>query len=179
VCWRANKNNGLQILSVVHFFIHGRAVISLNIGEFHVLLTATKHTQVVRFSAEELTTGKNQDLLILCTQNTRCTDIHTECLLGRLHPVKRMLERWCGMIQEYVADLAAQMGLYDTSVTIVDGALAGVADTHLLRLKSHDHLVNALLYQADIDSLTNGNTCDRLEVRIRSALSRLQIMLAP
>jgi hypothetical protein len=83
------------------------------------------------------------------------------------------------MIQEYVTDLAVQMGLYDTSVTVVDGSFAGVADTHLLRLRSHDHLVNALLYQADIDSLTSGNNCDRLEVRIRSALSRLQIMMAP
>lgn len=83
------------------------------------------------------------------------------------------------MIQEYVADLAAQMGLHETSVTVVDGSIAGVVDTHLLKLKSHNHLVNALLYQADIDSLINGNTSDRLEVRIRSALSRLQIMQTP
>ena len=83
------------------------------------------------------------------------------------------------MIQDYVQDLAAQMCIVLTTVSVVEGETAGCLDVCLLHLSAKGHLVNALVYQSDIENLQNGGCCDRLELRIRAALSRLKILLEP
>lgn len=81
------------------------------------------------------------------------------------------------MIQGYVADLAGQMGIQLTRVTIVEGRDVGCVDVHLLVLGSGEQTVSALVYQPELDILHSGSPCDRLEVKLRKALSRLKILL--
>lgn len=83
------------------------------------------------------------------------------------------------MIQEYTHNIAAQMGILLTRVTVVEGRSVGCVDTHLLNMSSDGHIVSALVYQAEMDNLNSGLPCDRLELKIRSALSRLQLMMEP
>ena len=81
------------------------------------------------------------------------------------------------MIHEYAQDLATQMCIELTTVSVVDGEAAGCLDVYLLHLSTKSHLVNALVYQSDIENLQNGGCCDRLELRIRAALSHLKLLL--
>lgn len=83
------------------------------------------------------------------------------------------------MIQEYAADLAAQMGIQLSQVSVVEGRRVGCLDVHLLNLAIDDHRVSTLVYQSELDDLQGGSYCERLELKIRSALSRLQLILAP
>lgn len=82
------------------------------------------------------------------------------------------------MIREYAADLAAQMGMQLSDISVVDGEQAGCIGVHLLLLSINDNMVSSLVYQTDIAALQDGSEFDRLETRIRSALSRLQMMVA-
>ena len=81
------------------------------------------------------------------------------------------------MIEKYVGDIALQMGVPVPQLSVVEGVTVGCYDVFLLHLTSGAHRVNALVYQAELDYLQNGISCDRLEVRIRIALSRLQLLL--
>lgn len=81
------------------------------------------------------------------------------------------------MIQEYVYGIAAQMNIQLSRVSVVEGRNVGCLDVHLLNLTSKDQLVSALVYQSELDKLQIGDSCERLESRIRSALSRLQMPL--
>lgn len=83
------------------------------------------------------------------------------------------------MIQGYAADLAAQMGMKISRVSVVEGQRVGCLDVHLLNIYADRQLVSALVYQSELDELHNGSSCERLEMKIRSALSRLQTLLAP
>ncbi len=83
------------------------------------------------------------------------------------------------MIREYVADLAAQMRMQLSRVSLVEGRKVGCLDMHLLNLVADGHLVSTLVYQTELDELQNGFPCPRLEMKIRSALSRLQMLLEP
>jgi translation initiation factor 6 (eIF-6) len=83
------------------------------------------------------------------------------------------------MIQEYVADLATQLGIKLSRVSIIEGRKVGCLDVHLLHLCANGHLVSTLVYQSELDGLQTGASCERLETKIRAALSRLQILLEP
>jgi hypothetical protein len=81
------------------------------------------------------------------------------------------------MIEAYASDLATQMGIRLSQVTLVDGEELGGHDAHLLHLSAEGISVNALVFRADIENLVNGNGSDSLEVRLRASLSRLQMLL--
>jgi hypothetical protein len=83
------------------------------------------------------------------------------------------------MIQEYVDKLAVEMGVERPVVTIIDASHIGMLDVYLVRLAVGNHLVNTVVHQKDLNELQNNTCCDWLEVKIRSALSRLQGMLKP
>jgi hypothetical protein len=83
------------------------------------------------------------------------------------------------MLTEMVNDIAAQVGLQLSKVSLVEGQRLGCTDTCLLNMSTKGHVVSALIYQTDIDNLKCGTNVDRLELRIRAALSRLQVMLLP
>lgn len=79
------------------------------------------------------------------------------------------------MIQEYVNSLAAQMGIQLLKVSVVDGRDVGCLDVHLLHLSSTDQNISILVRQSDLDELSGETGCDKLEQKIRTALSRLEI----
>jgi hypothetical protein len=81
------------------------------------------------------------------------------------------------MIQEFAADLAAQIGIKLSRVTVVDGRRVGCLDVHLLHLVAHSHKVSVLVYQSELDELQGGSCFERLELKLRAALSRLQMLL--
>ena len=83
------------------------------------------------------------------------------------------------MIKEYATELATQTGMKLSGVTVVEGRRVGCLDVHLLHLTVDEHMVSALVYQSELDELQNNSCCDRLEMKIRTALSRLQILLEP
>lgn len=83
------------------------------------------------------------------------------------------------MIREYAAELAAQTGTQLSRATVVDGKLLGCRDSHLLQLFSGEHMESALIFQSELDDLQNGIRRDRLEARIRTALSRLKMLSEP
>ena len=77
------------------------------------------------------------------------------------------------MIQEYVHDIAVQMKIHVSQLTLVEGRDVGCLDVHLLKLSSDGHQQNALVYQYELDKIKTGECCERLELRIRAALSGL------
>lgn len=83
------------------------------------------------------------------------------------------------MIKEYVADLADQMGIKLSDIVLTDGRRLGCLDAHLLSLCSGSKLVSEFIHQSVLDSLKNESSNDLLELKIRSALERLKILLAP
>jgi hypothetical protein len=83
------------------------------------------------------------------------------------------------MIREYVADLALQMGIRVSQVSLVEGRTVGCLDVHLLNLASDGQRASTLVYQSELDDLQSGSCCERLETKVRSALARLQMMQAP
>jgi hypothetical protein len=78
------------------------------------------------------------------------------------------------MISDYVNSLAVQMGIHLSKVSVIDGRDVGCLDVHLLRLSSSDQNVSVLVRQSDLDELMGDSGCDKLEQKIRSALSRLE-----
>ena len=83
------------------------------------------------------------------------------------------------MFQEYVTDLANQAGIKLSHVSLVSGQSLGCLDVYLLNISSKGHKVNTLIFQADVDNMKKGIHCDRLEIRMRTALSRLKLLLEP
>jgi hypothetical protein len=83
------------------------------------------------------------------------------------------------MIKEYVTDLASQMGIKLEKIVVTEGRSLGCMDAHLLSLCAKDKLVSEFIHQSDIDNLKNCITSDLLEIKIRSALERLKMQLAP
>ena len=79
------------------------------------------------------------------------------------------------MIAELAVEIAGQMGISLSKVVLVDGYNLGCKDTYLLHLFSRGIRVSSLIWQNDIRMLENGVCSDRLEVRIRSTLTRLRI----
>lgn len=83
------------------------------------------------------------------------------------------------MIKKYVSDISEQMGIKLSRISLIDGRPLGCIDVQMLNLSAEGHVVSALIFQADIDNLKQGNRSDSLEVRIRVSLSRLQLLMKP
>jgi translation initiation factor 6 (eIF-6) len=83
------------------------------------------------------------------------------------------------IIDEFTRDLATQLGIRISSVRVVEGKAVGCLDSYLLNISSDGNIVSALVYQTEMEDLANGLPCNRLELKIRSALSRLKMMLEP
>lgn len=83
------------------------------------------------------------------------------------------------MITEYATDIAAQVGIMLSKVTLQKGRSLGSLDAHLLSLEAGGRLVSEFIHQTDLDNLQNGSGCEWLDMKIRAALSRLQVLLAP
>lgn len=81
------------------------------------------------------------------------------------------------MINKFVSALATQIGMKLPKVSLVDGLPLGCRDTFLLNISAKERLVSAIIYRTELENLENGLSCDRLELRVRSALSRLQLMM--
>lgn len=79
------------------------------------------------------------------------------------------------MIREYVNNLAGQMGIPVTDISVVEGREVGCLDVHLLHIFSVNQQVSVLVYQAELDELLRDSCCERLEKKIRSALLRLEV----
>ena len=77
------------------------------------------------------------------------------------------------MIQSYVTDLADKMGVQNPDVTVVEGRRVGCADSHLLKLTIENQQVSALIHQSELEELQIYSFCERLELKVRSALTRL------
>jgi hypothetical protein len=80
------------------------------------------------------------------------------------------------MIRDYAIDIAAQSGIKLSDVTVIEGRKLDCFDAHLLKLDTDDQQISLLLYQSELDELQSNFVSDRLEQRIRSALSRLQTL---
>ena len=81
------------------------------------------------------------------------------------------------MNEKYIVDIARQMGIELSGISLVEKKTEGRLDTHALMLSSKGCNVSATIYQADLELINNGHGCDRLELIIQQALSRLQFML--
>lgn len=81
------------------------------------------------------------------------------------------------MITEHVRGLGLKAGINIFQVSIVEGRTVGCLDSYLLNISSGGHMVDTLVYQHDVDNLKFGRPCDRLNLRIRNALSRLKMLL--
>lgn len=83
------------------------------------------------------------------------------------------------MLAKMAHTIAEQKGISLTKVSLVEGHRLGCSDTSLLNLSAKGHVVSALIFQKDIESLHEGNSVDRLELRIHAALARLHMLLVP
>jgi hypothetical protein len=77
------------------------------------------------------------------------------------------------IIKEYTSNIAFQVGIPLSKIVLVEGEKVGCLDIHLMNLTAYDNIISVLIYQSDIDNLQEGKNCDRLEMKIQTALSRL------
>jgi hypothetical protein len=80
------------------------------------------------------------------------------------------------MIQEYVSGLAGERGIKLSGVSVIDGTPLGCRNMWILKMSSNFHLVSTLIDQSDLEKLQKGLDCDRLELKVWVAMSRLQIL---
>ncbi len=78
------------------------------------------------------------------------------------------------MIKEYTTDLAKQMNIPLSKVTIDDGSTLGCLGVHLLNVYYGGKVASTLIFQSELDNFLNCIYSDRLELNVRSALERLQ-----
>jgi hypothetical protein len=81
------------------------------------------------------------------------------------------------MIEEFATKIAKQKGITLTSVSLADGQMMGCQDVYILKISAKGRLVSKLVHQSDLNKLQNDSACDRLEVIIRSALTKLAMLL--
>lgn len=82
------------------------------------------------------------------------------------------------MIQDYVSDLANQMGIKITKVSITGGPTVSCVD-YRLEISSKSHVVNTFIHETDLESINSGSCSGFVELKIRAALDRLRIQMAP
>ena len=80
------------------------------------------------------------------------------------------------MIQKYVADLARQMQIPLSSVTIVDDSSIKNLDSRLLKISSGEHTSFVLLQQKDLDGFHSAD-CDLLKTMVQTAMVRLLMQI--
>jgi hypothetical protein len=80
------------------------------------------------------------------------------------------------MTNEFVNNIARQMGIKLSNVSLIDGQTLGCLDSYLIDMTSKGKTVGVLIYKRDIESLLAGTECPRIEVKIRASLLRLQTM---
>jgi len=83
------------------------------------------------------------------------------------------------MIHEYVTDIAKQRGVHLTQLSLVEGQRVGCHGVHLMNLACEDRVVSTLVFQNELDRLQEGSLGERLQLKIETALSRLQLMMNP
>ena len=83
------------------------------------------------------------------------------------------------MIIKYVTDIADQMGIKLSRVSIVDQKPVGCTNAFLLNISLRLHSVNAIVFNSDLGDIENGDSTDKLDARIRAALSRLKMLVEP
>lgn len=83
------------------------------------------------------------------------------------------------MVKVFAEDVAMQMGIELSQVTVVKGRSVDSLDTYLLRLVSGNREANTVMYQSEFDDLIDGQDYDRMELKLRFALSRLELLLRP
>lgn len=83
------------------------------------------------------------------------------------------------MIEEYVTDIASQMGLKLAKVELTSGKAIGCLDAYLLSVCSKGKSVSEFIHQSDLDRLKSGFDTEMLELKVRASLERLKILLAP
>ena len=81
------------------------------------------------------------------------------------------------MIESFTSDFAKQMGVPLSGLSVVDGNLVGCYDVFLLHIDSHEKRVSTLIYKAELEAAKEKLCSDRLELKIRSALERLSLMI--
>ena len=80
------------------------------------------------------------------------------------------------MIQKYVADLARQMQIPLSSVTIVDDSSIKNLDSRLLKISSGEHTSFVLLQQKDLDGFQSAD-CDLPKTTVQTAMVRLLMQI--
>jgi hypothetical protein len=84
------------------------------------------------------------------------------------------------MIEEYVSDLANQMGLKLSRVSAFERKLSGCIEGTLLNIKSGGKTVSEFVLPSELAYLHHdSSSCDSLELKVRAALKRLKIQLEP
>lgn len=78
------------------------------------------------------------------------------------------------MFEEFATDIATQMGIQLSEISVIDGERIGCLDVYLVRLATLNHKSSTLMYQRELDDLANGKPSDGLETKIRSALLRIR-----
>ena len=81
------------------------------------------------------------------------------------------------MIREYATNLAKQSGVPLSRVSVIEGSKVGCSNAHLLHLIADGNLVSALVQQSELEELQSSSYCEQLEIKIKTALSRLQALL--
>ena len=82
------------------------------------------------------------------------------------------------MITEYVSDIASQMGMKLSKVSVSGGLSAACLD-YRLEIASQRHVVSTMIHQSELDSIEKGLSSGFLELKIRTALERLKMQLEP
>lgn len=77
------------------------------------------------------------------------------------------------MLNKFISDLAKREGIKVT-VRIKTGQSIGCLGADLVYLSSGKYSASVLAYESDIETLKVNGRCDRLEGRIRAALSELK-----
>lgn len=78
------------------------------------------------------------------------------------------------MIEEYVSDIAARMGIVLPKISVINGRDTGSFRVYILNVGSEGKQVSALVHQSELNEIQNGTDCERLELKIRSVLERLE-----
>ena len=82
------------------------------------------------------------------------------------------------MIKEYVAEMASQMGVDVTHIALTGGLKVACVD-YRLEIYSKSHVVSTLLHMSELESIKNRSNSGFLELKIRSSLERLKLILEP
>lgn len=80
------------------------------------------------------------------------------------------------MIISHAGDLAVQMGIKLSRVSVVDGKSIGFLDCYLLHLYLDEQKVSVLIYQPELEDLQNGIYNDRIDSKIRAVLKQLKVL---